>query len=375
MLSRRTLFGTALAVGVPMINRNRFSLFAGESNAYSVRTIDLVRQSTVIDMLSLVTLDFPKLRAWQKDPRRFSPSDLEALKRSGITVFHPAVGYTSGNVFAASYNDIHGWNRFIQAHANHFLRIDCPADLTRARELGKIGILLGQQNSIHFRSLDDVNAFHAMGQRVSQLTYYRNRLGYGSTDTHDHGLTKYGAEIVERMNEVGMAVDVSHCGDRTTLDALEVSRKPVLITHSNCRTLVPSSPRCRTDEAIRKMAATGGVMGITMLRGFVRTRGPVTMEHVLDHIDYVARLAGVEHVGIGTDVDLHGRDAVTGAVAKYDLDGVRYSKKIFELTDGLVRRNYSDSDIVRILGANFHRALTEIAVARITGDAPPANPA
>jgi membrane dipeptidase len=319
-----------------------------------------------------VTLDFPKLRAWQKDPSRFLPSDLEALKRSGITVFHPAVGYTSGNVFAASFNDIDGWNRFLAAHPDHFLRIDSPADLARARQLGKIGILLGQQNSVHFRSLDDVNAFHAMGQRVSQLTYHRNRLGYGSTDPVDRGLTEYGAEIVERMNDVGMAVDVSHCGDKTTLDALDVSRKPVLITHSNCRALAPWSRRCRTDDAIRKMAVTGGVMGITMLRAFVGKSDRVTIEHVLDHIEYVARLAGVEHVGVGTDVDLHGRDAHSRVPARYDLDGVLYAKKIFALTEGLVRRNYSDGDIALILGGNFERAFTGIAGSGTSSAAPAA---
>src|SRR5205814_1445923 len=107
---------------------------------------------------------------------------------------------------------------------------------------------------------------------------------------------------------VGMAIDVSHCADRTTLEAIEASKKPVLVTHSNCRALVSNSARCKTDEAIRKLAARGGVMGVTMIRSFVRTGGPTTMEDVLDHIDHIARLVGVEHVGLGTDVDLDGRD-------------------------------------------------------------------
>src|SRR5665811_877686 len=98
----------------------------------------------------------------------------------------------------------------------------------------------------------------------------------------DEGLTAYGARIVQRMNQVGMAVDISHCGDRTTLDAIEASRRPVLVTHSNCRALVPGAARCKTDEAILRMAAKGGVMGITMVRSFVRSAGRVTIEHVLD---------------------------------------------------------------------------------------------
>jgi membrane dipeptidase len=105
-----------------------------------------------------------------------------------------------------------------------------------------------------------------------------------------------------------MAVDVSHCGDRTTLDACEASKRPVLVTHSNCRALVPGHPSVKTDEAIRAMAKSGGVMGITGVRMFVRDKEPTTIEHVLDHFDHVARLVGVEHLGVGSDADLDGYD-------------------------------------------------------------------
>ena len=165
------------------------------------------------------------------------------------------------------------------------------------------------QNSEHFTSPDDVNFFHALGQRVSQLTYNaRNLIGNGATERRDDGLSDFGVSIVDRMNKVGMAVDTSHCGDRTTLDAFEVSKKPALITHSNCRTLVPGHPRLKTDEAIKKMAATGGVMGITGVRMFVKADEPTTVEHMLDHIDHVVKLTSVEHVGIGSDMDLDGYD-------------------------------------------------------------------
>jgi membrane dipeptidase len=156
------------------------------------------------------------------------------------------------------------------------------------------------------------------------------------------------------MNQVGMAVDVSHCGDRTTLDAIDASKHPVLVTHSNCRALVPGTARCKTDEAIRRLAVKGGVMGVTMIRFFVSRRGTVTMENVLDHIDHITGLAGVEHVGLGSDCDLDGFDVKT------NLDGVTYSKKVFDLTQGLLRRKYSRADIELILGKNFGRALQSI---------------
>ena len=361
MISRRSLLrDAAFVLGAPLLNRGRFSLFAQGESEYCARTIDLVRESTVIDMLGLLTLDFKKLSSWRTDPACFQASDLKKLKDSGITIFHPAVGYTDGDVYTSSWRDISSWDAFIAAHPSDFLRIDCPADVSRAKSLGKLGIVIGQQNSGHFRSVDDVDRFYNLGQRVSQLTYAHNQLGGGSTDVRDPGLSKYGAEIVGRMNSLGMAVDVSHCGDRTTLDAVAVSRKPVLVTHSNCRALVPGSARCKTDDEIRKVAAAGGVIGVTMVRYFVSSGGSATIENVLDHIDHVARLTGAEHVGLGSDVDLEGRDSRGRSVRKNDLDGIAYERKIYDLTEGLVRRNYSDRDIQLILGGNFQRALAEI---------------
>lgn len=323
---------------------------------YSARTVELVRQSTVIDMLGLLTLDFPKLWAWEADPAKFREADFRRLQQSGINVFHPAVGYTAGDIYAQSMWDIAGWNSFVSGHPERFQRVRSLADFREAKALGKIGILLGQQNSSHFRTVADVDRFYALGQRVSQLTYAGNRIGGGSSDARDTGLTPYGVAIVERMNAVGMAIDLSHCGDRTTIEAIEASAKPVLVTHSNCRALVPGRARCKTDEAIRKMAAKGGVMGVTMVRSLVGAGDRVTMEHVLDHVDHLVKLVGVEHAGLGSDVDLDGRDGRM-KTRRWDLDGIDYSRKIYDLTEGLVKRHYSSRDIELILGGNFERAL------------------
>jgi membrane dipeptidase len=359
VISRRSLLrGAALVIAAPVINRGRFCLFARSETPYSARTLDLIRGSTVIDMLGLLTLNFTKFSSWAAQPESFHAADFQRLKDSGITIFHPSVGYTSGDVYASSSHYIRGLNAFISDHENEFLRVDRVADLERAKSSGKIGIVVGQQNSDHFRTVDDVDSFYAQGQRVSQLTYDRNRIGGGSGDPLD-GLSEYGSQIVARMNAVGMAIDVSHCADRTTLDAIEASQKPVLVTHSNCRVLVPNSGRCKTDDAIKHLAAKGGVFGVTMVRNFVQSAGPATIENVLDHIDHLVKLVGVEHVGLGSDVDLDGRD-IRRLKKKYDLDGIDYAKKIFDLTEGLVRRNYSNENIELVLGRNFQRALSDI---------------
>ena len=350
----------AYALGAPLISRGRFRLLAKSESEYSAATVDIIRESTVIDMLGLLTLNYRKFAEWVAKPDTFGPADFQRLKDSGTTVFHPAVGFTSGDAYTESLHDVTGWNFLLAAHPDKLLRIDKPADLVRAKAQGKIGIILGLQNSVHFRTLEDVDKFYKLGQRVSQLTYDDNPLGGGSTDPRNEGLTPYGEQIVDRMNRLGMAIDVSHCADRTTLDTIDCSSRPVLVTHSNCRAIVPGSARCKSDDTIRKLAAKGGVMGVTMVRYFVHYGNPVTMDNVLDHIDHIAQIAGIEHVGIGTDVDLDGRDHGATSARRQDLDNANYERKIFDLTEGLVRRKYSKQDIALILGGNFQRALSEI---------------
>ena len=246
---------------------------------------------------------------WMQRPSDFSKADLQRFRDSGITVFHTAVGIGGVDAYTSVLRFLGLWNGFLAHHHDALMRIDSAASLDGVKTSQKVGVLLGIQNSQHFRGVDDVDFFHSLGQRVSQLTYNtRNMIGNGSTERRDDGLSDFGVSAVQRMNKVGMAVDVSHCGDRTTLDAFEVSAKPVLITHSNCRALVKGHPRCKSDEAIQAMAKRGGVMGITGVRMFVKADEPTTIEHMLDHYNHVRTLVGAQHLGLGSDMDLDGYD-------------------------------------------------------------------
>jgi membrane dipeptidase len=359
-----------------MINRGRYRLFAGSATEYSARAIELVSRSVVIDMLSPLTLDFPKQAKWFRDPESFTQADLQPFKTSGINVFHPAIGMGGPEAHMETLKLFAAWNGFITNHDQSFMRVDSAADLSRVKESNKIGVILGLQNSEQFRNPGDVDLFRGLGQRVSQLTYNsRNLIGNGSTERRDDGISDFGALIIERMNKVGMAVDVSHCGDRTTLDAFEISKRPVLITHSNCRALVPGHPRCKTDEAIRKMAASGGVMGITGVRMFVKADEPTTIGHALDHFDHVKKLVGPESLGVGSDMDLDGYDDMPPALnkqlragykgsygfrEKIDIEGIDHPRRMFDLVEGLIGRKYTDKEIELILGGNFKRVLSEI---------------
>ena len=378
-LSRRDLLkaavsGAGLFAAAPMINLGRFKLFAGAE--YSERAVRLVRESIVIDMLSPITLNFPLFGKWQTQPELFGDGEFKKYVESSINVFHVAVGVGGADPRANVINFIGNWNSFLAGQDERFMRIDSAGDFERVKRSNKVGILLGVQNSDHFRRPDDVDFFFGIGQRVSQLTYNaRNLIGDGSTERTNNGLSDFGVTIVERMNRVGMAVDVSHCGEQTSIDACTVSKRPVLITHSNSRTLAKGHPRTKSDEAIRAMAKTGGVMGITGVRMFVKVDEPTTIEHMIDHYDHVAKLIGVEHLGVGSDIDLDGYDdmppednqrlraAYKGSYGfrdKLDIEGADHPKRMYDLTEGLIRRKYSDDNIRGILGGNFKRVLAEI---------------
>lgn len=366
------------ALMLPMINLGSYRVFAASETRYSQRAVDLVNSTRVFDMLS-APYDYGRMVGAMvaEDPRRedgFAVSDeqLELVLASGVDVFHPAVGVGGDQAMAF----IARMNALVAERPEHIARIDSIADLDTLEKGRRVGIILGVQNSDHFTSPADVDRYYHLGQRISQLTYNRqNLLGSGSTDRVDGGISSLGVAVVERMNTLGMAVDVSHCGDRTTLDAFEVSSAPVLITHSNVRKLAGGHIRCKPDEAIQAMARSGGVMGITAVRQFVSDREPTTIEHYLDHIRYVVDLVGVEHVGIGSDQDMHGYDDMpeqaqralkAGYSSSYafrdklDVEDYVHPRRTFDLVEGLIRRGFSDDDIRLVLGGNFHRVLGEI---------------
>jgi membrane dipeptidase len=355
-MTRRHLVTTVAATVVaPMVNLGRYQLF-GATDTYSSRVIDLVARSLVIDMLGLLTMDWPKLAGWHSDPSLFQPADFDRVRSSGIDVLHPAVELGGTDAYQTTRKWMGDWQHFINQNATRFQTVRTCRDLTSAKENGRVGILFGMQNSEHFRWVEDVDYFYEQGQRISQLTYNENnRLGCGCGTRNDTGLSEFGAEVISAMNTCGMAIDVSHASERTTLDAIEMSSRPLLITHSNCRALV-RHPRCKSDDAIRAMARKGGVMGITGVGAFLSTKRDASIDDVLDHFDHVAQLVGVEHIGIGSDAGLDEGPALPHLKVR----GLQQTRRVFDLTQGFLRRGYSEDDIQAILGGNFQRALDRI---------------
>jgi membrane dipeptidase len=342
---------------------------------YSARVNRIVERALVIDMLSPLALDLrPESYAG-----KLNDAQAAMFRASRVAAVHHAIGVGGPSAYNDALTFMAGWNGFVARNSDLFTLVDTVEDIERAKAARKVAVIMGLQNAEHFRQVSDVLAFRQLGLRCAQLTYNsQNLLGSGSTERVDGGVTDYGAEIIREMNKLGVLVDVSHSGERTTLDAIDISAGPIAITHSNCRAL-NNHPRLKTDEAIRKLAAKGGVIGITGVRMFVKDREPTTVEHVVDHIDHVVKLVGIDHVGIGTDSDLLGYDRLPGDLyrqlksvykssyafrEKIDTDGFNNPDKMFSLTDALDRRGYSEANIQAILGGNFRRLLATAWSAR-----------
>jgi len=383
-VSRRSALaqiGVVLA-GAPSILRGRYRLFSQARTEYSARCVQLMEASIVVDMLNQFRFqDFsekpPRIDRWLKEQGSMTKADADLYlgsKMTAVALGHSPANYDDGIRFFAE------WNGFLAAYSDWFTRVDDASDFARAKASNKLGVMLTFQNSQHFRRPDDVNTFWSLGQRISQLTYNMNNgIGSGFLEQRDGGLSVFGQSIVERMNQVGMAVDLSHCADQTTMDGIAASKRPVLFTHANCRALAPSLTRLKTDDAIRAMAKTGGVMGVSFIRFMVRETEPVTIEHLLDHVDYAVKLVGVEHIGVGSDLDMVGNpNPIAGggdprtqpnfarykyhedAAGKITIAGLDHPKRMFDLTEGLIRRRYSDANISAILGGNAVRVLSDI---------------
>ena len=228
------------------------------------------------------------------------------------------------------------------AHAVELART--PADLYRIKASGKKAIMRGIENGYAIgEDLQRLEYFARRGIVYMTLCHNGNNAICGSARYNDLGLgvTAFGEQVIRRMNELGVVVDLSHAGERSFYDALDLSTQPVVCSHSSARALC-DHPRNLTDEQLRSLARRGGVAQVTLYHGFLRKDGEASILDALDHLDHMIRVAGVDHVGIGTDFD--GDGGVTGVAS---------ASELINFTRHLMRRRYSDEDLRLIWGANF----------------------
>lgn len=295
---------------------------------------------------------------------------------SGITVANFTVPGTYDGPSEA-LKKISAWYSFLERHSNQYMLVTTAQDIEGAKREGKVGILMGSQNATILG--DDpslLRVYNKLGLKILQLSYYaQNLLGEGCGERTNGGLSNFGIEVVEEMNRLGMVIDVSHCGDQVTMDAIKYSKNPVLITHANPRSLV-NHMRNKTDEQIMALANKGGVIGACGYSPMCEIRKGVrpTLEDFLAIIDYLVKLVGPDHVGFGLDIGIWSKEEFDewagrspGLMSNYfersiftNKEGWDDVSRCAEVTEGLVARGYSDHDIEKILGLNFVRVFREV---------------
>jgi membrane dipeptidase len=226
-------------------------------------------------------------------------------------------------------------------------------DVLDAKASGKLAAFLTIEGGEAIgESLDDLRAFHARGVRLMTLTWNRiNAIGRGADNPGPDGLTPFGLRVVAEMERLGMIVDASHLCDQALDELLAVAQRPVVASHSNARALVPQV-RNLTDSQAERIAATGGLVGATFVGEFVDpVPANVSLSRFIDHVDHLVSVAGIEHVGLGSDFD--GFEADRGLL-------MPDCSQLPALTAGLAGRGYTEAGIRAIMGGNWLRVMKEI---------------
>ncbi len=313
--------------------------------------------------------EWDRYRAWDREVIGH-----RGLRQSGLNaVFHSILD-------DADLSGVIRWAALLRADIVHhpdLWLVERMSDLTRAWDAGHIALLLGMEGAGAVGAdLDNVEILYGLGVRSMGLTYNnKNALGYGLADPADAGLTPFGKEVVRLMNDIGMLVDIAHVGDRTALDAMEVSSQPVVISHAGARTLWPTR-RMKPDDVIRACAETGGVIGIEAAPNTTLTLAQPrhTLETLMAHFEYCAELVGIDHVAFGPDtvfgdhVALHHFDPVPPMEVPPHADithveGAENPQETFgHIEQWLIAHGYSIEDRAKVLGRNIERVLYQVLV-------------
>lgn len=266
---------------------------------------------------------------------------------------YPGLGDETPRITPTQYADLifDKIESIVQKNSRYLSIARTPADLYNDKRNGRKSIMLGIENGLAIeRELANLKHFAQRG--VVYITLCHN----GDNDicdsargcnTHD-GVSSFGEKVIREMNDLGIMVDLSHGGEKSFYDALDISRVPIVCSHSNCKALC-DVPRNLTDDQLRALAAKGGVAHTTLYSGFLRKDGEASVLDAVDHLEHAIRIMGIDHVGIGTDFDGDG-----------GVRGMADSSELINFTIRLLRRKYSERDIEKIWGGNWLRVMAQV---------------
>lgn len=322
--------------------------------------------------------------AYSSTGQNVDARSLADARAAGLSAVNITLGHVAGSAepFEATVADIAGWDAFIRARPEQLRKVHDAADIAAAQAAGQIGVIYGFQNTEMLGGdAERVALFARLGVRVIQLTYNgRNAVGCGATVPDDSGLSAFGAEVVQRLQDENVLVDLSHSSEQTCLDALRLARRPLAITHTGCRT-VADHPRNKSDAELRLLAERGGVVGLYFMP-YLRLAGQPLAADLIAHLEHALQVCGEDHVGLGTDggttaiddpaayramlaaeTELRrsmgiGAPGETPDVSLFlpDLCGPTQFARLAEL---LARRGHGQARIDKILGGNFRRLMQE----------------
>jgi membrane dipeptidase len=313
-------------------------------------------------------------------------AELGHVSESGLSAVHLTVGpvgtLSALQSFEKIVRDVARWEREIDDHPEVFARVRKAEDILLARESGRTGLIYGLQDGVSFEDdTERLPALRQIGIRVIQPTYNRrNLLGDGCMEPADAGLSLNGLIAIERMNELGITVDLSHCGRRTAADAIRISKRPLSFTHTGCYALA-KHPRHRTDAEIRAISASGGVTGIFIMPYLAKGKQP-TAADVIRHLEHAINVGGEDHVSLGTDGTVspsvlteeykeHFREMTrkrkdAGIAAPFETEegylfanDLNTPRRLEALAGMLLERGHSESRVEKIMGTNVLRLFTD----------------
>lgn len=312
---------------------------------------DLHREAVVVDLHADTLLD---VQANKRNIAIRSTSghiDLPRLREGGVDVqvfaafIHPK---DASRGFTRASELLDAFDRLLAAHGQVLGRATTVEEITALIREGKIAAVLSIENASAIGDdLANMERLYRRGVRIMSLTWNQsNRLADGALDQQHGGLTALGRQVVMRMQELGMVIDVSHLSERSFWDVLAVSHGPLLATHSNAAGLTPHA-RNLTDDQLRAIARRGGVVGVNF---YPALTGGASLDRVLNHIDYLVNVVGVDHVGLGSDFDGFSQR----------VKGLEDVSKLPNLTAGLLARGHSPDAIRKILGGNALRVFRQV---------------